>query len=591
MSSVMDAKLLSARSLWGAVRGRRVAYAVAVAGNVVAHLALAVATGAGAMTVVAVLRGESEQVVPFGIVALGAAALRALAAWGESWLAHDIAFGLLAKVRLSLYDAFGRQGPAVLARTRTGALTTTAMSDAEALEEYYAHSSVYQFGAFIATPLLLGLLAAASPRAALACIPVLLAGFGLTVVARGLARRYGGAVRAATSELGGLATELGGAVREVVAFGHRDLVAAKLDQAQDRLDRALRANALVTALDALVIGLTGAGCAVVAAVAVADGTAATATPVVLSLAGVCAAPLAQWAAGTRRHGMTVGAATRIRSILAAPGPVAAYGTKSTPLDEGTARTENLSFGWASVPDGPFSEASTDSKASLARAVDDVSLAIATGEHVALAGSSGAGKSTLAALLTRAVDAEEGTVFAAGRPVTEYAAAHLSTVASLLPQYPTLFTGTLRENLQLARDAEIGDDELDAVLIAVGAEALADRLGGLDAPLRAGMVISGGERQRLALARALLQGARVLVLDEPVSQIDVHGERELRTTLRQARATATTITIAHRLSTLLASERIVVLEDGRIVGDGTHEDLLERCPAYRRLVGPQLEASA
>jgi ABC-type multidrug transport system fused ATPase/permease subunit len=87
----------------------------------------------------------------------------------------------------------------------------------------------------------------------------------------------------------------------------------------------------------------------------------------------------------------------------------------------------------------------------------------------------------------------------------------------------------------------------------------------------------------------LQGARILVLDEPVSQIDVHGERELRDTLRRARARATTLTIAHRLSTLLASERIVVMDEGRIVGDGPHAELLETCPAYRRLVGPQLEA--
>jgi ABC-type multidrug transport system fused ATPase/permease subunit len=536
-----------------------------------------------------VLRGGPERVLPFGALALLAAALRALAAWGESWLAHDIAFGLLAKVRLSLYDAFGRQGPAVLGRTRTGALTTAAMSDAEALEEYYAHSSVYQFGAFLATPLLLGALAVVSPRAALACVPVMLAGFLLTVAARGLARRYGGEVRLATSELGGLATELGGAVREVVAFGHRDLVAARLDAGQARLDRALRANALVTSLDALVIGLTGAGCAVVAAVAVSDGSAAVATPLVLALAGVCAAPLAQWAAGTRRHGMTVGAAARIRSVLEAPGPVAAYGTRTDPRDEGSVRAEALTFGWASVPDGPFADDAVGPEESLARAVDEADLTITPGEHVALAGPSGAGKSTLAALITRAVDAEGGTIVVAGRAVAEYAEADLAKVASLLPQYPALFTGTLRENLQLARDTELTDQELEEVIAAVGADGLAARLGGLDAPLRAGMVLSGGERQRLALARALLQGARILVLDEPVSQIDVHGERELRDTLRRARARATTLTIAHRLSTLLASERIVVMDEGRIVGDGPHAELLETCPAYRRLVGPQLEA--
>lgn len=429
------ASLLSARALWTAVRGRRVAYTLAVACNVLAHLGSAVAIGAGAMTVVSVLRGEPERVLPFGALALLAAALRALASWGESWLAHDIAFGLLAKVRLSLYDAFGRQGPAVLGRTRTGALTTAAMSDAEALEEYYAHSSVYQFGAFLATPLLLGALAVVSPRAALACVPVMLAGFLLTVAARGLARRYGGEVRQATSELGGLATELGGAVREVVAFGHRDLVAARLDAGQARLDRALRANALVTSLDALVIGVTGAGCAVVAAVAVSDGSAAVATPLVLALAGVCAAPLAQWAAGTRRHGMTVGADARIRSVLEAPGPVAAYGTRTDPRDEGSVRAEALSFGWASVPDGPFADDAVGPEESLARAVDEASLTIAPDEHVALAGPSGAGKSTLAALITRAVDAEGGTVVVAGHAVAEYAEADLASVASLLPQYP------------------------------------------------------------------------------------------------------------------------------------------------------------
>lgn len=225
------------------------------------------------------------------------------------------------------------------------------------------------------------------------------------------------------------------------------------------------------------------------------------------------------------------------------------------------------------------------------ALRSVDVTLSPRSSVALAGRSGAGKSTLAQLLARFMDPSAGSITVGGNSLPSYSRESLAEIVSLLPQDVALFAETVRDNLLLAVDQPVDDETLwQALRLAEADEVVARMPAGLDTVLSEnGASLSGGERQRMALARAVLHPATVLILDESVSQLDMMTEDDVHSALVTARPGRATITIAHRLSTLLRSERILVLDDGKLVGDGTHAELLEGCSSYRRLVLPQMLA--
>ncbi|MGB4778094.1 ABC transporter ATP-binding protein [Microbacterium sp.] len=301
------------------------------------------------------------------------------------------------------------------------------------------------------------------------------------------------------------------------------------------------------------------------------------------LGGATTTAILQWAAMARSYGTTREAAARIEVLLTATPPVAGYGERPGPGPErGSVVASDVSFRWRSI----------DPAASAHLVLDAVAVRLRPGEHVALAGRSGSGKSTFAQLLARFMDPVSGAIAVAEHPLPEYERDGLARAVSLLPQDVSLFQETVRENLLLATDEPLDHDALWAALRIAHADDIVERLPeGLDTVLSEnGRSLSGGERQRLALARAVIHPAAVLILDEAASQLDVLSERDVQDAVTGARGRRTTITIAHRLSTLLGAERILVLDEGRLVGDGVHSELLESCPAYRSLVLPQLEAA-
>ena len=216
------------------------------------------------------------------------------------------------------------------------------------------------------------------------------------------------------------------------------------------------------------------------------------------------------------------------------------------------------------------------------ALTGVDLAVAPGERIGLVGPSGAGKSTLVSLLLRWFDPDEGRVLLGGVDVRRVGLADLRAQVALVSQDIYLFHGTVRENVLLA-DPLAGEDRLRDVLTAARAGFVHDLPRGLDTVIgERGMRLSGGERQRLAIARALLTDAPVLVLDEATSSLDAANEAELARTLDELSQGRTTLTIAHRLSTVRAADRIVVLEHGRVVESGAPDDLLAAGGAFSRL---------
>lgn len=219
------------------------------------------------------------------------------------------------------------------------------------------------------------------------------------------------------------------------------------------------------------------------------------------------------------------------------------------------------------------------------------LAIRPGERVAIVGSSGSGKSTIARLVTRLYDPDSGSVLLDGIPVGDLRLKDLRAQVALVPQDPVLFDASLKENLLYARPGA-SDGELDRVLaMAQLAQTLEQLPNGWSEPVGPrGDRLSGGQRQRVAVARAILQDPRLLILDEATSALDGFTEHRLLHSLQEHVRGRTVLVIAHRLSAILWAERIVVLEGGRVVGDGSHGELYRRCEAYRRLCDEQLQKS-
>ncbi len=219
---------------------------------------------------------------------------------------------------------------------------------------------------------------------------------------------------------------------------------------------------------------------------------------------------------------------------------------------------------------------------------DVSFAVPRSSRVALVGPSGAGKSTVLALIERFHDATGGQVCVDGADVRHLRRDALRRRLGYVEQEAPVLAGTLRDNLLLtAPDAD--DAQLLAVLDEVRLGALATRTPqGLDVQVgEGGVLLSGGERQRLAIARTLLADAPLLLLDEPTSNLDARNEAALRQAVATAAHARTLIVVAHRLSTVVDSDRIIVLDAGRVVATGTHHELLETSPLYRELAAHQL----
>ncbi|GAA0513005.1 putative ABC transporter ATP-binding protein [Paractinoplanes deccanensis] len=216
------------------------------------------------------------------------------------------------------------------------------------------------------------------------------------------------------------------------------------------------------------------------------------------------------------------------------------------------------------------------------ALDRVSLDIAARGHTAIVGPSGAGKTSMFSLILRFLDPQEGTILLHGKRYADLTHAEIRDELAYVEQEAPVVPGTIRENLLLsapdAGEAELWD-VMERVILRDKVESL-DR--GLDTPI-SGAELSGGERQRIALARALLRSPSVLLLDEATAQVDALTEAALHRCVRERAETSAVVTIAHRLSTVIDADRIVVLQDGRVRAEGTHESLLGSDELYRGLI--------
>jgi ATP-binding cassette subfamily B protein len=434
------------------------------------------------------------------------------------------------------------------------------------------------------------------------------------VVVGGLSRRIRIASKKAQEKVGDLtaAVERGiGAVRTIRAAGATEREVAEVDShATEAYQRGLdiaKMSAFVVPVASIVMQVAFIAVLGVGGAQVAAGTITIATLITfILLLFMMIMPLGQAIGAVVAVAQALGALGRIEEILHLPTEAqddAAVRTAAAVETDDAISFEHVSFRYrgsadASGPDGavasvpsdrPGGAAGVDETADAGQAVlHDVSFRVPRGSRVALVGPSGAGKSTTLALIERFYDPTGGVIRLGGVDVRGLDRAELRAQIGYVEQDAPVLAGTLRANLLLG-SPDATEDDCVRVLEAVNlGEVLHRDPRGLDAQVgEDGVMLSGGERQRLAIARALLAAPPILLLDESTSSLDGVNEQKMRLAIDAVAEDRTLLVIAHRLSTVVDSDVIVVLEHGRVVGVGTHSELVESTPLYRDLAKHQL----
>jgi ATP-binding cassette subfamily B protein len=220
-------------------------------------------------------------------------------------------------------------------------------------------------------------------------------------------------------------------------------------------------------------------------------------------------------------------------------------------------------------------------------LEEISFRVEAGQTTAVVGSTGAGKTTLVNLVSRLFDATGGTVTVGGVDVRDLDPALLAATVGYVPQKPYLFSGTVATNLRFARPDATDEELWEALRIAQADDFVRAMPDGLDSSIaQGGASVSGGQRQRLSIARALVARPQVYVFDDSFSALDLTTDARLRAALAPHIGHAAVLLVAQRISTIVDADQILVLEDGFVVGKGTHADLLETCPTYHEIVESQ-----
>ncbi|WP_079198126.1 ABC transporter ATP-binding protein [Streptomyces sp. CB03911] len=428
----------------------------------------------------------------------------------------------------------------------------------------------------------------------------LLPALPLVVLTRHFESGYSLAARRAQDQTGDLATVIEESVlgiRILKAFGrHRTMAERFRSQTHELRETELHKAGLLANLWAVIVGLPelALGCALaVGAYLVAQDELTTGTLVAfLSTALALRWPVESlgWLLAYANEAAT--ATDRYFEVLDEPEdggarPTAPAGKDTAATATATATDEGIRLTGVRFryPDAP------DDTPDLLCGID---LHVRRGETMALVGATGSGKTTLTALLPRLYEATGGTITLDGRDIREIPRARLRELVSVAFEEPTLFSASVKENVLMgAPDAS--DEQLRRALGTAQADFVERLPAGTETQVgEQGLSLSGGQRQRLALARAVVGDPAFLVLDDPLSALDVHTEALVEQALREVLGSTTALVVAHRPSTVLLADRVAVLADGRIAAVGTHQELLQSCAVYRELMSgeaaPVLEGS-
>lgn len=529
----------------------------------------------------AFLAGDQALLNRIAVGLLALFAVQAVLNFSQSYLTASVSERVVAHLRKDVFDGLVRQAPGFFAARKVGELTSRIGSDVSLIQNVlrFGIPELLRQGLFLMGAL--ALVTATNPRltlVTLTAIPVAaVVGwfFGRRV------RRVSTSIQDRLASAVSRAEEVFTQIRTVQAFTREsweaDRFGAEIDETRDQgLRRAVARAALTgavtfTAFGAIVVVLWEGGRLVLAG-QLSPGTLVAFLLYAVTIAGAISS-LAGFYSNLQE---AAGAAVRIFEILdhepdiadppeprALPRPV-----------RGVVRYEGVHFRYGT--DLPW----------ILRGVD---VQLDEGETVALVGSSGAGKSTLASLLPRFFDVGEGRVTVDGEDVRGLSLHELRGAIGIVPQEPMLFAGTVRENLMYG-NTEATEAEMEEAAAAAHADIFIRELpdGYGQTVGERGVTLSAGQRQRIAIARVMLERPSILILDEASSSLDAESERLVQDALESLMVRRTTLVIAHRLSTVIRADRILVLNEGIIVDRGSHAELLERSDVYQRLYQRQFE---
>ncbi|WP_330331532.1 thiol reductant ABC exporter subunit CydD [Streptomyces sp. NBC_00536] len=549
--------------------------------------ALAVGCGVGLMAVSGWLISRASEHPPVLYLMVAVTATRAFGMgravfrYAERLVSHDAVLRMLAELRVAVFRRLERIAPGGLRERRRGDLLTRLVADADALQDYWLRWLLPVGTAVLVGLGSVGFTAWLLPEAgAVLAVGLLAAGIGVPLISGACARRAERRLAPARGELATRVADLLSGTAELTVAGALDGRKERARESDGVLTRIAARGAVATGigsgLSSLICGLTVVAAAAVAAGAVADGRlggVAMAVAVLTPLAAfeaVNGLPLAvQYRQRVRRS------AERVYEVIDAPAPVA---EPERPGDAPVSPFPLRLTGLAARHPGQERDA-----------LREVDLTLEAGRRIAVVGLSGAGKTTLAQVLLRFLDVGEGSYTVAGVDVRTLDGDDVRRFVGLCAQDAHLFDSSVRENLRLARTGA-SEAELRAALAAARLLEWADGLpDGLDTLVgEHGERISGGQRQRLALARALLADFPVLVLDEPAEHLDVATADALTEDLLSATEGRTTVLITHRLAGLDAVDEILVLDGGRVVQRGPYAELAAVEGPLRRMVERERE---
>lgn len=545
--------------------------------------------GLGGWALAAYATGTDVSLGSIALWLVGLSLAKGVLRYLEQYAGHYVAFRSLALLRNYFYDKLEPQAPAQTEGMNSGDLMNRVTKDIDRIEVFFAHTIAPITTAVIAPLVILGYLGQTTSWTIAATLLPFLLVVGVIVPLLGYRATDDAAttLRATRGEIAHHMSDSVQGIREILLFAHQDAREKELLALESRVTSGLNTimgfiavrrglnQGLLAAAMVAVFGVgasqVSAGSLSLAQLGLALGISLGAFAPVLAVEDFVA-DLDQAYASARR----VFSITERTPLVASP---------ASPRDEevtGSAglRMDSISF---TYPDVNAVLTPADEREARPEVLHNVTINIAAGKTTAIVGSSGSGKSTVAALMDRMWDPNSGTVSIDGIDIRQISLEHLRNVVAYAPQRPHVFNDSVRANLLLAAP-DASDSDLDDVLAMVGLDQwVAAEPQGINTVVgEMGERLSGGQRQRLAIARALLRKAPVTILDEATSQIDSETEKVVLEGIRQSTAGKTLVVIAHRISTVENADHIVVMDEGRVVEEGTYTELMAQGGALSAL---------
>ncbi|MEJ1195169.1 ABC transporter ATP-binding protein [Pseudarthrobacter sp. CCNWLW207] len=528
-----------------------------------------------------VAKGDTGVILSLGALMLGITLLQIICAVIAVYFGAKAAMGTGRDLRAAIFKRVGEFSEQEVTKFGAPSLITRSTNDVQQVQQLVLMGATMM----VAAPMLAigGVIMAVRQDVQLSwliavAVPALMIGVGLIIVRmvplfRKMQKRIDTVNRVLREQLTG--------IRVVRAFVREDIETARFAQANDDVtDTALRAGRLMAlAFPVVMLVLNVSSVAVIwfGSFRIEDGSMQVGTLIAflsylmqilmsVMMATFMAVMIPRAAVSADRIGEVLGTESSVRP-------------PKKPLSSAVRRGE------LEMLDAGFAYPGADQPV-----LSGISFTAKAGQTTAIIGSTGAGKTTLVNLMPRLFDATTGAVRIDGVDVRELHPDLLWGHIGLVPQRPYLFTGTVRSNLQYGKPDATEDELWTALEIAQARDFVEEMEGGLDAPIsQGGTNVSGGQRQRLAIARALVKRPELYIFDDSFSSLDTGTDARLRQALKRSTAGATLVIIAQRVSSIVDADQILVLDGGRIVGRGTHSELLETSETYREIVSSQLAA--